>query len=389
LRRKQLLLPVLVCINVLAAAGTGLTAQNQIEVPAAPDTLSAAAAGADHQFEFTLPSGNVAERIEQRFNNLQMVFSFNFNFLNSSIGADVAFSYPLGFFVPGVRFYQVVDLENLVAPQFQGGELTLLPSEKYVSRDRGVGIEFMFNVTPAFSITPSFLMNDTFKGSLATDLSLDKGIDWIAELSFAVDQGRNRPAGGPEPRHRVVFGSQFYMRFRDELSNPASIDHRSLLKTYHRFGEHGTITDSLGLSYPIFIWNTEISRFYSLGGFDTIRGYSYGSIAAFRYLLNRLDLGFDIFQNAGINFKVLKRSMRIHDYTLFLIIDGLLAQDHLSWDTPVQIYGGCGAGFSFLMSGQRGNHLKLSAYAVQPVVAGRLPIFYFQMSFFSFEQQTR
>jgi hypothetical protein len=43
-------------------------------------------------------------------------------------------------------------------------------------------------------------------------------------------------------------------------------------------------------------------------------------------------------------------------------------------------------GFAFLISGERGHHLKLSAYAVQPVEAGRLPIFYFQIGFFSFER---
>jgi hypothetical protein len=78
-------------------------------------------------FEFTLPSGNISERLKQQFNNLNTLFSLNFNFLNSSIDADVAFSYPLGFFVPGVHFFQNVDLENFIAPRFQDGELGLLP----------------------------------------------------------------------------------------------------------------------------------------------------------------------------------------------------------------------------------------------------------------------
>jgi hypothetical protein len=53
-------------------------------------------------FEFTLPSGNISERLEQQFNNLNTVFALNFNFIN---------------------------------------------------------------ITPVFSITPSFLMNDTFRAA--------------------------------------------------------------------------------------------------------------------------------------------------------------------------------------------------------------------------------
>jgi hypothetical protein len=383
---KKLPLAVLLFAHVLLLLpSVRMQGQDQKEEPQRTLTLSTLEGRGSPHFEFTLPSGNISERIEQQFNNLHVVFDLNFNFLDSSIDADVGFSYPVGFFIPGIHFFQNVDLENLITPQFQGGELILLPTEKYVSRNRGIGLEFIFNVTPNFSITPAFLMNDTFKGSFTTDLILDEGIDWNARMSFVLDSAKSLPVGGPEPKHIVVFSSMFNTRFRNVLTNPVSIDNSNVLQTNHQLGDRVIITESLGFNYPIYIWNRDISMYHSLGGFDTLRGYPYGSIAAFRYLLNRIDLGAGVFPNARI--KLLKRRATIHDYRIFFIFDGLLAQDHLSWDSAVNVYGGCGAGFAFLISGEKQQHIKVSTYVVQPIEPGRFPIFYFQTSFFSFEKK--
>jgi len=385
---KKLPLAALLFVHaLLLLPNTRVEGQDQKEEPQRTLTLSTLEGRGRPRFEFTLPSGNISERIEQQFNNLHVVFDFNFNFLDSSIDADVGFSYPVGFFIPGIHFFQNVDLENLVAPQFQGGELTLLPTEKYVSRNRGIGLEFIFNLTPNFSITPAFLMNDTFKGSFTTDFILDEGIDWIAKTSFVVDSANSRPEGTTIPNHRVVFGSVFSIRLRNTLTNPVSVDHSNVLQTNHQLGDRVFITESLAFNYPIYIWNRDISNYNSLGGFNTIRGYSYGSIVVFRYLLNRFDIGALIFPKAQIKLKLLKRKATIHDYRAFFIFDGLLAQDHLSWDSAVNAYGGCGGGLSFLISGEKQQHIKLSTYIVQPIEPGRLPVFYFQTSFFNFESK--
>lgn len=378
LKRKKLPLAVLFIVHaLLILPNTRLEGQDQKEEPERTATLSTLEAKISPQFEFTLPSGNISERFEQRFNNLHTVFNLNFNFLNSSIDADVAFSYPLGFFIPGIHFFQNVDLENLIAPQFQDGELVLLPTEKYVSRNRGIGLNFIFNVTRMFSITPAFLMNDTFKGSFTTELTLDEGIDWIANMSFVVDSAKSKPEGTPEPNHRIVFSSVFNTRFRNVLTNPVSIDHSNVVQTNHQLRDRVFIAESLAFNYPIYTWNRDISTYYSLGGFNTIRGYPYGSIVGFRYLLNRFGMGTRVFSEAQIKLKLFKRKATIHDYRLLLILDGLLAQDHLSLDSAVNFYGGCGGGFSFLISGEKQQHIKVSIYVVQPIELGRLPIFYF------------
>jgi len=385
---RKLPLAVLLFVHaLLLLPNTRLEGQEQKEETQRTVSLSTLESRISPHFEFTLPSGNISERIEQQFNNLHLVFDLRFNFLDSSIGAEVGFFYPVGFFTPGIHFFQSVDLENLIAPQFQGGELTLLPTEKFVSRDRGIGLDFIFNVTPIFTITPAFLMNDTFKGSFTEDLILDEGIDWIAKLSFVLDSGKPLPVGSPEPKHSAVFSSVFSTRFRNVLTNPVSIDHGNELRTNHHLGDRLFLTESLGFNYPFYIWNRDVAGYYSLGGFNTIRGYSFGSIAAFRYLLNRFDLDVRVFQNAQIKLKLLRRRATIHDYRLFFIFDGLLAQDHLSWDSVVNVYGGCGAGFAFLISGENQGHIKLSAYVVQPIESGRLPIFYFQTSFYNIEKQ--
>lgn len=381
-------LSVIVIVQVLLLlSNVQMHGEEQKEEPQRSLSLSTIESRVSPHFEFTLPSGNISERIEQQFNNLHTVFNLNFNLLDSSIDADVAIFYPLGFFIPGIHFYQNVDFENPVAPQFQDGELSLLPTKKFVSRDRGIGLDFIFHLTPIFSIIPAFLMNETFKARFTEDLILDEGIDWIAKLSFVLDSAKSLPAGSPAPKHGIGFSSVFSTRFRDVLTNPVSIDHTNVLRTSHQFGDRLFLTESIGFNNPIYIWNTEVAGFYSLGGFNTIRGYSYGSVAAFRYLLNRIDLGAGVFPNAQIKLKLRKRRATIGDYRIFLILDGLLAQDRLSWDSPVNIYGGCGAGFAFLISGEKQQHLKVSTYVVQPVEPGRFPIFYFQTSFFNFEKQ--
>jgi hypothetical protein len=206
-------------------------------------------------------------------------------------------------------------------------------------------------------------------------------------MSFVLDSTKSRTEGTPVPRHSVVFSSVFNTRFRNVVTNPVSIAHGNILQTNHQLGDRVFITELLGFNYPIFVWNEDISNYYSLGGFDTLRGYPYGSIAAFRYLLNRFDLGAGVFPNAQIKLKLLKREATIHDYRVFFIFDGLLAHDHLSWDSAVNVYGGCGGGLSFLISGEKQQHIKLSTYIVQPIEPGRSPIFYFQTSFYNFEKK--
>jgi hypothetical protein len=372
---------------ILMFPQNGLEAQEQKAAPGRTVAMSTLEARITPHFEFTLPSGSISERIEQQFNNFNMAFTLDFNFFNSSIDADIAFSYPLGFFVPGIHFYQNVDLENLIAPTFQDGELSLLATDRYIARDRGIGADLAFHLTPAFSITPSFLMNDTFKGSFTTDLILDEGIDWVGRMSFVLDTGKSQPEVLPEPRHRIFFSSVFDMRFRDTLTNPASLDHSNFLQSNHRLWNRVFITESLAFNYPIYIWNEKISHYYSLGGFKTIRGYTDGSITAFRYLLNRIDLGLEVFPNGSVEIKVLKRSATMHDYRILFVVDGLLAQDHLSWDSEPKLYGGCGGGFACLLSGEKQQHIKVSTYIVQPLQAGRLPVVYFQTSFFNFEKE--
>jgi len=246
---RKLPLAVLLFVHaLLLLPNTRLEGQEKKEETQRTLTLSTLESKGSPHFEFTLPSGNISEQIEQQFNNLHLVFDLRFNFLDSSIGAEVGFFYPVGFFTPGVHFFQSVDLENLIAPKLQGGELTLLPAEKFVSRDRGIGLDFIFNVTPIFTITPAFLMNDTFKGSFTEDLILDEGIDWIAKLSFVLDSGKPLPVGGPEPRHSAVFSSVFSTRFRNVLTNPVSIDHGNELRTNHYLGDRGVLQPR-GLQY--------------------------------------------------------------------------------------------------------------------------------------------
>ena len=107
LNKRKLPLSVLIFLQVLLLLpSVQMHGQEQKEEPKRTLSLSTLEGRINPHFEFTLPSGNIYQRIEQQFNNLNSVFSLNFNFLNSSIDANVAFSYPLGFFIPRIQFFQ-------------------------------------------------------------------------------------------------------------------------------------------------------------------------------------------------------------------------------------------------------------------------------------------
>ena len=98
-------------------------------------------------FEVALPSGNIYQHFTQSFNNLDMSFSLNYNILDNNIAGSILFSYPLGRFVPSMRFGLDLDFENYIAPSFSGGAFTLVPTDRYVSRKRSVELGLGYRVT--------------------------------------------------------------------------------------------------------------------------------------------------------------------------------------------------------------------------------------------------
>jgi hypothetical protein len=113
------------------------TEQKQEEIQKMEVNVTDVSARLSPTFEFELPSGNVYERFAERFNHMAMTFGLNYNFLDNQIEGDVEFAYPIRRWTPAVTFFLDPDFENDVTPQLQGDTVVILPTDKYIWRERG------------------------------------------------------------------------------------------------------------------------------------------------------------------------------------------------------------------------------------------------------------
>lgn len=339
------------------------------------------------QFELVLPSGNISEHFVIYFNRLEMTFDLGFSIIDSSVDGQITFAYPIKKYRPYISFFQKVDFENLISPQLSDGEFSLLPTDKYVSRKRGSMLGVRYQLYPKISIEPSFIINDTFKGSFTENKIVEDGVDLIPRISFIYDNVR-----AELPDNELFFTGMYYrsifsILYRDRFDNPVSADNQNLFLLHHNLDNTWFFTEKASLDYPIKVWQGDIANFYSLGGVDTIRGYEYNSLSAFRFFLLSTDVERDIFKERELKFKVQKLEARLHQYRILILWDILSTQDKLKLGSHVSIYSSVGAGLSFVLSGKSKTHFKIRLYAAQALGESFAPIIYFRTSLFGFEKK--
>jgi hypothetical protein len=338
-------------------------------------------------FEFALPSGNIYYHFIENFNNLNMTFNLNYNILDNNIYGGITFAYPINRFTPSIMFAEDLDFESYIAPSIQGGTITLAPTDKYISRTRNIELSLGYQVTDHFSIIPSFLVSDIFKGDLTNNRIMDEGVDLVPRLSFVYNTVRAK-----DPEKGLYFNglylrSTFGMRVRHNFDNPVTLDHVNNLLLNFNIYDLWQLQQKVNVSYPIYVWNSEKAGFYSLGGFDTLRGVLYGSINAYRFLLLSTDLEHEIFKGTEVPFTPFELQARIHQFRLFLLFDELLTQERLDASSPLQSYTSVGGGFTFVISGKEKGHFEIKIYAAQQLGQGFAPLIYLKTSLFDLEQQ--
>ncbi len=142
------------------------------------------------------------------------------------------------------------------------------------------------------------------------------------------------------------------------------------------------------LNYPIYVWNKELTGFYSLGGFESIRGYDTDSINAFRFFLFSSNVERDILKDRELRIKVTKRRIvRLHQYRIFMFLDAFLTQDHLSLRSDFHHYASAGIGASCNLSGRESTHFNVRLYAAQGLTNKFAPILYLRTSLFNFSKK--
>jgi len=339
------------------------------------------------KIELSLPGGNIYEHFVENFNYMEMTFNLNYNFLDNSIGGDVSFAYPYKWIKPGLTLSDAVDFENFIAPRVVGDDVYLLPTDKYISRERTIELSTRFNILANMHLTTAFLVSDIFKGDLSENNILDKGTDLIQKVS--VDYNTIQPKG---KTRKLVFeglyaSSVFTSRFRSRFSNPVSIDNENKLLFHSEILSPWSIEEKVSMNIPVKIWMKELSGFYTLGGFDSIRGYADNSINSFRFLLLSNNLKREISPDKEWKFKLSKLRVYVHQFTLFFLLDELLTQDRLSVHSPLKSYTSIGSGISFVMSGKGKGHFYTELYIAQPLKNKLPPVIYFKTSLFSFEKK--
>jgi hypothetical protein len=335
-------------------------------------------------FELALPSGKVTLSFTQPFNYLDLSFYLGYAVIAGDINTELTFAYNIKRFRPYVKLILRTDFENLVAPRVSGSGVQLLPTEKYISRNRGFDTGVEYRISPKLQLIPSFVLDDVFKGSLTTSRVIDEGLDLAPRLSLQYDS-----LTAIDPSSSLQFDG-FYFRtfltalFRNGFDRPVELRNENLLLDYFNINRNWFFLIRGSLNYPLAVWDKELASFSQLGGFETIRGYSYNSISAYTFLLATLDVERELLKTREL--KLLKGRIRLHQFRLKLLADSLLYQASIGLGSDLKYLASLGTGFSFVISGRRNSHFRTEFYAAQGLQSGEWPILYFRTSLFNLER---
>ena len=341
------------------------------------------------QLEVVLPSGNFYAHFVTNFNNLEIAFNLSFSVLGNTLGGDLGVSYPIKTFTPYVTFFQHIDFENYFAPDISGGEIVLVPTEKYLRRDRGFDLGSRWEAADNFAIRPSVVFDEVFKGDLTKSVVLEEGVDIVPQTSFEYDSLRAEKTETDPVHVGLYIKSNFSLRYRDDFDTPVEADNRNRLSFYHRAGQRWFFDEEATLNYPLKIWRSDLATYYSLGGFETIRGYDEGSIPSLRFFLLSLNVERAIFYGRELRFKLLKNPVKVHQFRLVLLSDTLLSQDRIYGGAPVDFYSGAGGGISFTFSGSGSTHFQFKVCAAQALTGEFAPIVYLRSSLLKYETRIK
>jgi hypothetical protein len=171
-------------------------------------------------FELAFPSSKVTLSFDQSFNRLDLIFYLGYGIVSSDINSELTFAYNIKRFRPYIKFFQNTDFENLIAPGISDSGIVLVPTDKYIRRNRGFDFGIGYRLAPKLYLEPSFLLDDVFKGSLTESRVLEEGVDLIPKLSFVYDGVR-----ALDPSNKLYFKGLYYRtnlkaRFRDGFDMP-------------------------------------------------------------------------------------------------------------------------------------------------------------------------
>jgi hypothetical protein len=342
--------------------------------------------------ELTVPNGRFHLLFDEKFQKLRTIFNLNYEFLANSLDGSLRFSRPIGVLDPGVRFYDGIDFENYLSPSLVNGDVVLLPREEYIQRDKGVELDVRLPLaTPkgekarfagqGLFVKGAFGVSDTFRGNLDKGEIIDKGRDLIllGDLYYRGVSHKQTPLGAIPGG--TYASSLLKMRYRSDFQEPVALDNIIQLVHYNTFTGELSFTGNANLSYPVAVWRDDLATFYTLGGYDTVRGYPKNSIGAFRFLLLSTDLELTLKKriNADVT-ESLPLDIRLTQVRLLFLTDGLLSQNKLNIHSPVYGYVNVGSGVSLVFVEDNKRYYTLRIYVAQALLQRMEPMFYISIS---------
>ena len=339
------------------------------------------------QTEITFPTGSFSEHFKHRFNNLNIIFNFNYNFLANELSGKISFEYPLKYLTPYISFSDSVDFESYVKPSIVNDNIQLVPTDKFITRNRNLEGGLKYRITRNFSLYTSLNYDDIFRGDLSTATIIENGVDLTTKVGTEYNSMR-----AMLPKSKLLFKGLYYktsfnLKHRNKFTNPVSIDHNENFLITAETAKNWYIDQGINMGFPIKVWRNTLASFYTLGGFDTLRGYPEKSINAFRYISASSTIHRRITLKKEIKKKILKNYyIKTSMFDLYLFYDQCIAQDNLQLNSPVKYFPSLGAGSSIIISGENNRHLKVSIFIAQALKRGQKPVIYLKSSFFQFEK---
>ncbi|MFW6180533.1 MAG: hypothetical protein ACOC8N_02205 [Spirochaetota bacterium] len=363
------------------SAGTGAAQDQESTDQASPVevNLEQVQARVAPDFQLVLPYGNLELFFREEVGRFAGSFSLDYRFLSNSVGASLSLSRPSRVVTPAVRMHTRVEFENYLLPELRDGDFTLVPSDKYVFRERGVDLGVDFTISGQTHATAAFLVSDVFRGDLSESEVLASGTDLTFRSTFAYDgvvQLENRGGAFLTGTHA---SSDLDLSFRDSFHDPIALEHSARLLLYRSLARKLGTRVNLSMSYPLKLWRRELSSYYQLGGYCSVRGYPEGELGAFRYALLTSDLQYRLIDLSATLPEIAEHRLRLSRVSPYVLIDVLLYQDSLDLDSQTRTALSLGGGISVNLVAGSKRHFTVRLSLAQPLQRGYTPALYLTM----------
>ncbi len=334
------------------------------------------------QTEIILPAGSITEHFKHNFNNFWIIFNFYYNFMANEISGDLTFEYPFLKFNSYITFMDNVDFENFIQPSIKNNQLTLVPTSKYISRNRIIKFGLDYKLNKNTKLFSNFTIDDLFKGDLISSVVIDEGIDLITTTGLTFNNIKEARINDRLLFKGIYYKASINLKSRDKLTNFVSMDfiQNFLLKT--GVDKYWALDQKINMGFPIKVWVGPLASYYSMGGFESLRGFREQSIDAFRFLSASTTIHRKLLKKNKIKKRVAKSIIYLHLFNIYVFYDQCITQDNLPLNSPINYYSSIGTGLSFVISTQKAGHLKISTFVAQALKKDYKPVLYFKTSFF-------